>query len=244
MIERGVAHAIGRVDVGAARDKQLDRVGIAAKCRDVKGGGAEAVASVDGHAAVEEQADRLPADPTLATAVWRSVPCPRASRARSPGATARPRRCGRCPARDRRRDVVRVSEAPALRSRSTHAGFTEIHRVPQGGGAVAITTVERAAPHDGFEGGLVPMREEVSGEEVHGGGLYQPRVTRTAQSPANAVISTARARCASAHGPRRSTFTCDGTMRIPGQLVLFWSATLVMRVAGAPPTRSVNIAVR
>src|SRR5690606_14566934 len=44
-------------------------------------------------------------------------------------------------------------------------------------------------------------------------------------------------------GERRTTFTWLGTDRTPGQLVLFWMATLVSRVCGAPPTSTVKAAV-
>ena len=40
------------------------------------------------------------------------------------------------------------------------------------------------------------------------------------------------------------TFTWLGTIRAPGQFVLFWSDMLVIRVAGALPTIVVNDAVR
>src|SRR5580692_3591133 len=47
----------------------------------------------------------------------------------------------------------------------------------------------------------------------------------------------------SSQGARTRTVTWLGTARIPGQLVLFCAVTLVSRVHGLPPTRTVNAAV-
>src|SRR5690606_8617028 len=42
------------------------------------------------------------------------------------------------------------------------------------------------------------------------------------------------------HGANRITFGWLGTSRTPGQFVLFWMVTLVIRVAGKPPTKQVT----
>jgi hypothetical protein len=55
--------------------------------------------------------------------------------------------------------------------------------------------------------------------------------------------STFVARSRGVYGLRTMTLGWLGTNRTPGQLVLFWSPKLVMRVRGAPPTMQVNAAV-